>query len=162
VADAEPPIQPVVPDEKSDSSGQTASTEPDESDGLSPLELRFVDLSASGAAMEEMAGALGVCSRTLRRWKLKPQVATAIRDRTTESMALARATLASSANRAARELDRLCSEAEPDHARIAACKAVIENATKLSEIETLQAELAEIKTQLSSLPGGKANTFRRS
>ena len=143
-----PPDLHVVPPEKADTIGQAAATEPDETDGLSVQELRFVDMSASGSPMEEMAAALGVCSRTLRRWKLKPLVATAIRDRTTESMALARATLASAANRAARELDRLCSEAEPDAARIAACKAVIENATKLGELQEISDRLGELETRL--------------
>ena len=61
MADTQPPDLHVVPAEKPDTIGQAASTEPDESDGLSPMELRFVDMSSSGAAMEEIASALGVC-----------------------------------------------------------------------------------------------------
>jgi transposase-like protein len=148
-----PPDLHVVPPEKPDTIGQAASTEPDESDGLSVLELKFVDLSASGAAMEEMASKLGVTSRTLRRWKARPEVAAAIRARTNEAMALARATLASGANRAARELVDLAETAEPDHARIAACVAVVSNATKLTEFSDLQTDLAEIREQLAGLPG---------
>jgi len=45
-------------------------------------------------------------------------------------MALARATLAAGANRAARALDELATDATPDHARIVACKAIIENANE--------------------------------
>jgi hypothetical protein len=155
VADDKPTLAVVPPvAKKPDTLGQAASSAPeDDADGLTVAELKFVDLSAKGDAMESMAQELGVCSRTLRRWKRRPEVAAAIRDRTTEAMSLARAVLAAGANRAARELEELCVSATPDAARIAACKAVIENATKLAELEDLKAELAEIKTALASLPG---------
>jgi len=81
--------------------GQADGDEADELDGLLPLQRRFIDLSATGTSMEDSARELGVCARTLRRWKRRPDVALAIRNRTTESMALARATLAAGANRAA-------------------------------------------------------------
>jgi hypothetical protein len=98
--------------------------------------------------MDEAATATGKSTRTLRRWKGQPEIAAAIRERTSEQMALARATLASAANRAARVLDALCSSATPDHARIAACKAVIENATKLGELQEIESRLAELEARL--------------
>jgi len=104
MADTDPPGLRVVPPEKEDTSGQAASGTPDESDGLFPMERRFVTLSASGESMDSMAAGLGVCSRTLRRWKRRPEVASAIAELTHESMALAKSTLANAANRAAREL----------------------------------------------------------
>jgi thioredoxin-like negative regulator of GroEL len=110
--------------------------------------------------MEDMAVELGVTSRTLRRWKLKPTVASAIRARTAEAMSLARAVLAAGASRAARELVDLAENAEPDSARVAACVAVVANATKLSEAESMQAEINEIRAQLASTPG--AQNHRRS
>jgi transposase-like protein len=153
--------RPATPPEKADTIGPTTSTEPDESDGLSVLELKFVELSATGASsMEDMAVELGVTSRTLRRWKLKPTVASAIRARTAEAMSLARAVLAAGASRAARELVDLAENAEPDSARVAACVAVVANATKLSEAESMQAEINEIRAQLASTPG--AQNHRRS
>lgn len=136
--------------EKPDTGGQAAPSAPeDDTDGLSVAELKFVDLSASGEPMESMAKALAVCTRTLRRWKRRPEVAAAIRDRTTEAMALARATLASAANRAARALDELVADATPDHARIAACRAVIENATKLGEVQEISDRLSELEARLA-------------
>jgi hypothetical protein len=111
---------------------------------LSPLETRLVDLLAGGATVEEAATALGKSARTLRRRKATPRLIEAVRQRTSEALALARATLASAANRAARELDKLCTSATPDHARIAACKACIELAGRsldAEEIETLLVEL---------------------
>jgi transposase-like protein len=145
-----PPAPPEKPPaQKADTIGQDASAEPDELDGLEPLQLRFIDLSASGTGMEEAARELGVCSRTLRRWKLRPQVASAIRNRTAESMALTRATLAASSNRAARALDELATDATPDHARISACKAIIENAAKLGELQEINDRLSELEAQLA-------------
>lgn len=138
----------VVPPEKPDTIGQDASTEPDELDGLSPMELRFVDMSASGQSMEDMAAELGVTSRTLRRWKARSEVASQIRARTSESMALARAVLSAGASRAARELVGLAENAEPDSARIAACRSVIEQAGQLGELQDISDKLADLEKRL--------------
>jgi hypothetical protein len=54
----------------------------------------------------------------------------------------------------------LAENAEPDSARVAACVAVVANATKLSEAESMQAEINEIRAQLASTPG--AQNHRRS
>jgi transposase-like protein len=121
------------------------------------MELKFVDMSAScsGESMEDMAAKLGVTSRTLRRWKRRPEVATAIHCRTSEAMALARAVLSAGASRAARELVELAGTAEPDYARIAACKAIIENASKLGEVQDLSDRLAELEARLATQPGNQ-------
>jgi len=105
--------------------------------------------------MDEAATAIGKSTRTLRRWKRQPEIAEAIRERTAEQMALARATLASAANRAARELAGLAAKAKPDAARIAACKAVIESAARLGDLEEFRAEMEVIKAQLAANPGGR-------
>lgn len=148
-----PKAPPVAP--KADAIGQPAAPVPEEeTDGLSPLELRFIDMSASGRlGMEEMAVELGCTSRTLRRWKRRPEVAKQIRDRTTESMALARAVLSAAAVRAARELEALCTEATPDGSRVAACKTVLEAAVNLGQVEDLSAALAEVEARLG--PAGR-------
>jgi len=122
--------------------------------GLNPLQNKFITLAAGGSSMDEAATAIGKSVRTLRRWKKQPGIAEAIRERTNEEMALARATLASAANRAARQLDKLASKAKPDAARISACRAVLENATALVEIEELENRLAELEARQ---PGGKGN-----
>lgn len=136
--------------------GRTGASGGDAPKGISPLETRFVDLVAGGSSMDEAATALGKSARSLRRWKRRPEIASAIRERTDESMALARATLASAANRAARELERLATTATPDGARIAACRAVIENAAKLGEVRKIEELLAELEGRLRPLGGGGA------
>jgi transposase-like protein len=149
MSDEKPDLRAVAA-EKSDTLGQDAAPSPDDdTDGLSSVEMRFIDLSASAEfSMEEIAAKLGVTSRTLRRWKARPAVASQIRTRTAEAMSLARAVLAAGANRAARELVGLAETAEPDHARIAACVAVVSNAAKLGELQELSDRLAELETRI--------------
>jgi hypothetical protein len=124
-----------------------------ETDVLSPQEIKFVTLSASGESMDSMAGALGLCTRTLRRWKRRPEVASAIAELTHEAMALAKSTLANAANRAARELVGLAESASPDASRVSAARAILEHAEKFVELEELRAEVAELKSRLpAALP----------
>jgi len=153
VSDDKPDLHMVSP-EKADTIGQDASAEPDELDGLSPMTRRFVTLSASGESMDSMAAGLGVCSRTLRRWKRRPEVASAIAELTHESMALAKSTLANAANRAARELVGLAESASPDASRVSAARAILEHAEKF-------VELAEISDRLTELEAARGKQHRR-
>jgi hypothetical protein len=156
MADTDPPGLRVVPPEKEDTSGQAASGTPDESDGLFPMERRFVTLSASGESMDAMAATLGLCTRTLRRWKRRPEVASAIAELTHESMALAKSTLANAANRAARELVGLAESASPDASRVSAARAILEHAEKFVEL----AEISDRLTELEARQGRQAG-FRK-
>jgi hypothetical protein len=132
--------------------GRFSDEDAEDAEGLSPLETRFVTLISSGASMAVAARALGKSVRTLRRWKQRPEIAAAIRERTSEHMAQAHAVLASAAIRAARELNRLCTSAKPDAARIVACREVLANATKLDE-EDVEARFAEIEARLNRRVG---------
>jgi thioredoxin-like negative regulator of GroEL len=162
VARKKPPKSPTPPEKppakKADTIGQEASAELDESDGLSPMELRFIDMAATGeSSMEEMAVKLGASARSLRRWKARPEVASAIRARTNESMSLARAVLAAGASRAARQLVDLAENAEPDSARIAACMGVIAQATASTTIEEIEAGLAKVEAWKAGKLGNRRN-----
>jgi hypothetical protein len=147
------------PEQKADTIGHAAPQSPDDdTDGLSVQERRFVTLSALGESMDVMAATLGVTSRTLRRWKLRPVVASAISDLTHESMAMAKSTLANAASRAARELVGLAESASPDASRVSAARAILEHAEKFVEVAELVEQVAEIRATLSALP---ANRFPR-
>jgi len=143
------PAKPAPAAQKPDISGQPASSAPVDEEGLSPQEARFVALSASGEPMDSMAKALGVCSRTLRRWKRRPEVAAAIADLTRESMATAKSTLAHAANRAARELVDLAEGATPDASRVSAARAILEHAEKFVELAEISDRLSELETRLT-------------
>jgi transposase-like protein len=142
-----PPAAPAAP--KADTGGQAAPSVPEgETDGLTVAEARFVTLSASGEPMDGMAATLGVCSRTLRRWKRRPEVASAIAELTRESMAVAKSTLAHAANKAARELVDLSESATPDASRVSAARAILEHAEKFVELAELSDRLTELETKL--------------
>jgi hypothetical protein len=115
---------------------------------LSPLETRLVESLAGGASVEEAATLLRKSARTVRRWKARPEIVAAVRARTTEAMALARATLASAAGRAARKLDKLMDQARPDSAKVTAAKSILENAERLVELDDLRADLQSLRQQL--------------
>ena len=153
VAQSGPASEPEAP--KPDTGGQLASDVIDESDGLSVQELHFVTLSASGEPMDSMASTLGVCTRTLRRWKRRPEVAAAISELTRESMATAKSTLAHAANKAARELVGLAEAATPDASRVSAARAILEHAEKFVELADLKTELSDLKTTITNLTSAR-------
>jgi transposase-like protein len=159
MAKRKPPTPPAAPTlsevspEKADTSGQDASATPDDVDVLSAQELRFVTLSASGESMDAMAVTLGVCSRTLRRWKRRPEVASAIAELTRESMATAKSTLANAANKAARELVGLSESATPDASRVSAARAILEHAEKFVEIAEISDRLTELEAAQAKQAG---------
>lgn len=125
-------------------------------EGLTPEQTRFVEAIAEGQSVADAAKAADRSPRTGRRWKVEPAVAAAIRDRLTEAMAQARAVLAAGASRAARALVSMAGGESPaESARVSACRAVTEGATKLIEIEELQARLADLEARL----GEQLNRF---
>ena len=140
-----PPVSDPVP---------RADSDPDDAGVLNALELRFVDAIASGASLEDAATAAGKSTRTLRRWKKRPEIASAIKDRATEQVALGRAVLAAGMGRASHALVGMAdgtTKAEP--ARVSAARAVVETTAKLVELEDVQTRLAELEEALSQRPG---------
>jgi protein involved in polysaccharide export with SLBB domain len=109
---------------------------------------------ASGSTLGDAATEIGIGYRTARRWKKRPEVAAAIKDRASEQVALGRAVLAAGMGRAARALvDMSDGKTKAEAARVSAAKAVVESTTKLVEVEEMRAEMEAIKQQLASLPG---------
>jgi hypothetical protein len=130
-------------------------------DGLTVQEIAFVDALAGGGSLQDGATAAGISYRTAKRWHHKDHVAAAIRTRVSENFSQARAVLAAGASRAARQLDTLALSAEPDAARVSACKAVIENAVKLGELQEIEARLAELEARQGRQPGQPGFTSRK-
>ncbi|MBN2574929.1 MAG: hypothetical protein JXP73_10230 [Deltaproteobacteria bacterium] len=124
-------------------------------EGLSVHEVAFVDALAAGGSLTDGAKAAGISYRSAKRWHRKPEIARAIRARTDANMSQARATLASGAARAARQLAKLAESARPDAARIAACRTVIGQAAELGVIEELSARLAELESRFGGDAKGK-------
>jgi hypothetical protein len=134
--------------------GPVPDSDAEQGETLDARELRFVDLVASGSTLGDAATEIGIGYRTARRWKKRPEVAAAIKDRASEQVALGRAVLAAGMGRAARALvDMSDGKTKAEAARVSAAKAVVESTTKLVEVEEMRAEMEAIKQQLASLPG---------
>jgi phage terminase small subunit len=119
-------------------------------EGLNPREILFVDALALGHTLGDAAIAASISARSGRRWKAKPEIAAAIRVRMTENIAVGRAILAAGMSKAATGLVAMASgEAVADSARVSACRAVVENATKLVEIDEMTARLEQLEAQIA-------------
>ncbi len=141
--------------EKPDTFGHTEAQEaPDTQDsesGLSAREIVFCDHLASGETSCQAAKAAGVCERTARRWRQRPEIQAAVRSRLHDALASARAILAQGTARAARSLVDLSDTGTVgDAAKVSASRAVIETSLKLTELEQLEARLAEVERQLAT------------
>jgi len=130
--------------------------EPEGDEVLNALELRFVELIASGTSYEDTGAQIGRSPRTCRRWMKRPEIAAAVKARANEQVSGARAILTSGMSRAARSLVEMSdgkTKAEP--AKVAASKAVIESTTRLVEVEEIQNRLSEIEARLAANGGTK-------
>jgi hypothetical protein len=137
--------------------------EPDNDEGLDALQMRAADMIASGCTVDETAKATGKSTRTIRRWKKDPTLASVIRARATEAVAMGRAVLSSGMHRASRALVGMADgTVEASAPRVSAAKAVVESTVKLVEVEELRIEMEAIKSQLASQPGGRPFQGNRS
>ena len=143
--DSVPPVSDSVPSAEVEPEGDA----PEADEVLTVVELRFVDAIASGASLEDAATATGRSTRTLRRWKKRPEIVAAIKDRASEQVALGRAVLAAGMGRASHALVAMADGTEEaESARVSACRAVVEGASKLLEIDGMVARLAQLETRL--------------
>jgi hypothetical protein len=148
-----PPPEAAVAVPKPDESGQAADageeSGTDDESRLSPSEVIFCDALARGETSCQAAKVAGVCERTARRWRQRPEIQAAVRSRVNDALASARAILAQGSALAAKELTSLVETASLDSARVAACRTVIEESAKLGELEDLAAKLADLEARLS-------------
>jgi transposase-like protein len=122
-----------------------------------------VKLIMEGASMEEVAAQVGRAPRTLRTWKSEPAVKAAFRVLMRESMNRARVVLMSGAVYAASALVEMAAGVDSeqhmvvaDPSRVAACKAVLETAARLTEVEDLAERIAELEAKLNPTDGEAA------
>jgi hypothetical protein len=151
-------VVPVAPD------GPTAPpvTTPDDTedtfpDPLNARESLLVEAIAKGESLADSATAAGISYRTARRWRLKPHLAEQIRSRVSENLAQTRAILSAGSSRAARGLVAMSDPAgttEPNSARVAAARGVLDSALKLEELENVIERLTKIEERLA-INGGK-------
>jgi hypothetical protein len=153
------PEKPTAPDlrvvSQVSASVPPASDEPEDAEVLNALELRFVDLRASGHTYEEIATGIDKSTRTCRRWERRPEIASAIKTRSQEQVATARSVLASGMHRASRALVAMADGTSKAEApRVSAARAVVEVTTRLVEIEEIESRLSELEARQGKQPGG--------
>lgn len=136
-------------------SGRSGRDDDGTDDRLPPRELLFVEQLASGASLADAAKGIGLSARSARRWKTKPHIAEAVRARVAENVSVGRAILAAGMSKAATALVGMASGvADAESARVAACKAVVDSATRALEAEEIEARLAELE-QLVAKKGSR-------
>ena len=134
--------------------GQNPAEEDEPADTLSVRQTRFVDELASGSSLADAATAVGISSRSARRWRKKSEIAEAVRARLSENVSMARAILSAGASKAASGLvDMASGKAPAESARVSAARGVLESTMKLTELEDVVERLAKLEEQLASLPG---------
>ena len=132
-----------------DTQGHADDGEP--SDNLDAREALFVEGVAAGKTLDEVCRPLGICSRTGRRWRSRPHVDEAIRARLSENVSVGRAILSSGFARASRSLvDMSDGTEEAEAARVSACRSVVENVTRLTDLAEIERQIAELKAELSN------------
>jgi methylphosphotriester-DNA--protein-cysteine methyltransferase len=125
----------------------------DGGEALSAREIRFVDALAVGRSPSEAAREIGLSDRSGRRWRKKPEIIEAVRARLSENIATAKSILASGAAKAATGLVEMASGEKPaEAARIAACRSVVENATKMIDLAEIERQLSELQARLATQP----------
>jgi DNA-binding CsgD family transcriptional regulator len=119
---------------------------------LTARQRRYCLEVAKGTPVGQAAKVAGVSERTGRNWRKRAEIEVAIRAAQSESMALGRAVLVSGVAQAARGLVCMASGDEPaESARVAACRAVLDAATALTDLADVEQRL----TQLEDAEGNK-------
>jgi hypothetical protein len=137
--------------EPEDQAGPTVADAGGDADtGLSAREVMFCDALAAGTPPAEAARAVGIAERSGRRWRQKPRIQAAVRARLNDAVAVCRSVLAQGSATAARALvDMATGTEEPDSARVSAARAVVENTMRLTDLEQIEAQIAELKAALA-------------
>ena len=131
----------------------SADVEPEGEKVLNALELRFVELIASGISYEDTGAQIGRAPRTCRRWSKRPEIIAAVKARANEQVSGARAILTSGMSRAARSLVSMSDGAtDATSPKVAASRAVIAEATNLTAVEELTQRLERLEAQLVAQP----------
>ena len=116
---------------------------------LSGKKAKAVELLAQGLSPVEVADAIGVSDRTVRRWVKRPEVAEALRELQREALHGIARRLRALAQHATDALGHvLKSEDTPPAVRVSSARAVLEFVIRLEElekVEELEARVAAIE-----------------
>ena len=148
MADLDPPDLHVV------DSGRSDASPPDGGDVFSAQELKFIESQAKGRTIRESSKVATLSYTTARRWRKRPEIQAAIRERAREAVQCGTLALGQAASTAARTLKRVAVKGGPgDGPRVSAARAILEIGSKALEIEDIESRLNELENRLS--PGGR-------
>ena len=126
-------------------------------DGLNPRESAFVRALIDGSTIDEASKVVDICGRTGRRWRQRPAVVAVLREHSRASVAQATAVLASGATKAALSLVAIADDKRKASAPVVqAARAVLEFASKGTELADIEERLTTLEQQIANTPG----TFR--
>jgi hypothetical protein len=144
-------------------SGRSDETPPDPDEALDARELALVEGIATGQTIREASTAAGVPYTTARRWRRRPEIQAAIRERAREAVEAGTLSLGQGASTAAKTLRQIASgEATAEGPRVTACRAILEIGLRVLEVDELTDRVERLEAQLSNQPGAPGFTPRRS
>jgi hypothetical protein len=154
MADIDRPDLRVVSENRPDSTGGE--------DAFDAKELAFIEAIAAGGSIKSAAELAGFAYTTARRLRRRPDVIQAVRALAREAIQAGTLSLGQGAADAAKSLRAIATGDEAaEGPRVSACRSILEIGLRVVELEDVQEQLDEIKSQLAALPGAHSNTFRR-
>jgi len=131
-------------------SGRSSETPPDGDDAFNARELAFIEALAEGATIREASSIADVPYSTARRWRKRPDIQAAIRERAREAVQAGTLSLGQGAAEAARSLRAIAKGKEPaEGPRVTACRAILEIGLRVVEGEEVSERLAAIEARLA-------------
>lgn len=125
---------------------------------LTPAQNLALCLLASGYSTKEVAEQAGVTSKTIERWKSKPNFEKLLRDAIAKTYDAAVAELCSGARDAAKELKRIINDPDvPSRTKVTAISVLLSNASKAKDT-ILEERLERVENSLDGTDSGEDST----
>lgn len=130
--------------------GQKSNKNEQAEDLLDAVDLNFVEMVAAGATMVAISEKLGIPYMTVRRWKKRPEIIRAVRERAKEAVHAGAMVLSHGVADASSSLVKMSKDAIAANApQITACRAVIEFSLKIVEYDELAERLEQVEAKLA-------------
>jgi polyhydroxyalkanoate synthesis regulator phasin len=134
-------------------SGRPNDSTPDPDDAFDTRELALIEGIASGQTIREASTVAGVPYTTARRWRRRPEIQAAIRERAREAVEAGTLSLGQGASTAAKTLRQIASgEATAEGPRVTACRAILEIGLRVLEVDELTDRVERLEQQLADKP----------
>jgi polyhydroxyalkanoate synthesis regulator phasin len=134
-------------------SGRSNDSTPDPDEAFDMRELALIEGIATGQTIREASTVAGVPYTTARRWRRRPEIQAAIRERAREAVEAGTLSLGQGASTAAKTLRQIASgEATAEGPRVTACRAILEIGLRVLEVDELTDRVERLEQQLADKP----------